>query len=435
MTRTDRPMRVRPGRDAEPGGRERGQVLVLLALGLAVLCLAVALAVDGGRMLEERRAAQIAADHAATAAAYSSCLGNDVATARAAGRDSAQENGYDHDAASIDVSVDPVSGQTHTFRATVDSTIPSTFAAVAGITDFDISAEAVAGAEGCDGGGDGPGAIFAGGDSCTGGKYGVDVSGSNNEVYGGVHSNADANVGGGSNDFTETTTPDIPDPWTYVGTLKSGSTGNGNTYEAGYPQDVGPTALPWPDGWAPSDVGFGGTPPPAGSFLRAYYDLADANGTTQSNDTLFTNKVTSITKDGVYYTTHADGMDISSISGSVRNVVLVAPNGPIKISASSKTFNAFQHPSLPREDLLMLSGKTYSGDELCDKFTVAVSGSSSTWNGVLWGPGGLVEMSGSSNTAVNGSLVGWAVRLNGSDLVIRNEGSGGPGDPIVLIRE
>lgn len=232
----------------------------------------------------------------------------------------------------------------------------------------------------------------------------------------------------------------------------SGSTGSGNQYESGYPQDVGPS-LPsprWPDGWAPADVGPGGDPPPAGSLLRAYYDLADANGTNASNDTLFTDQVTSVTKDGVYYTTSSEGMDISASSGA-RNVVLVAPNGPIKVSGSDVNWTAITDAqidalpgmgsgpnlalNLPRSGVLMLSNFQQSGTEKCDKYTIAISGSSSDWNGILWAPGGLVEMSGSSNIATNGSLIGWAIRLNGSDLVIRYNPDLFviPADPFVIV--
>jgi hypothetical protein len=185
-------------------------------------------------------------------------------------------------------------------------------------------------------------------------------------------------------------------------------------------------------------------------LLRAYYDLADANGTTSSNDTLFTTKVTSVTKDGVYYTTSTEGMDISASAG-VRKVVLVAPNGPIKVSGSSVSWTAITDAeidalpgmgsganlalNLPRPGVLMLSNFQQSGIEKCDKYTIAVSGSSSDWNGILWAPGGLIEMSGSSNIASNGSLIGWAVRLNGSDLVIRYDANLFPGvvDPSIII--
>jgi hypothetical protein len=83
----------------------------------------------------------------------------------------------------------------------------------------------------------------------------------------------------------------------------------------------------------------------------------------------------------------------------------------------------------------MLSNKIYTGDEACDKFVVAVSGSSVTWNGILWGPRGLIEMSGSTNTAVNGALIGHAVRLNGSNITINYDSSlfAGAEDPDVFL--
>jgi Flp pilus assembly protein TadG len=403
------------------GTRERGQVLVLFAIGAFVLIGAIGLGIDGGRTFEERRAAQTAVDHAATAAAFASCTGSDVANSRAAGKTAATRNGYDDGAAAIVVTVEPVVGQADTFKAVIDSTIEGTFARALGINTFTVSVEATAGGVDC-GAGSGPGAIYAAGDNCTGGKYGVDVSGSNNEVYGGVHSNSDASVGGGTNDFTETTSPDVADPWTFVGTLKAGSIGNGNQYAAGYPLDVGPSvpSPQWPVPWAPSDAA-------DAAMLTAYRNLAIANGT------YFTSKITSITKDGVYYTTSTDGMDIGSVTGSTRNVVLVAPNGEIKISASGVTFNPFVDAGLPRQGVLMVSGKTQSGIEKCDKFTISISGSSSDWNGILWAPGGLIEMNGSTNVANDGSLIGWAIRLNGSDLVIRYDPTLFQSDPSVLL--
>jgi hypothetical protein len=395
--------------------------MVLFAIGSFVLIGAIGLGIDGSRTYEERRAAQTAVDHAATAAAYASCLGSDLTESRAAGQLAATRNGYDDAAPSIVVTLDPVVGQADTFRAEITSTVATTFARVLGINDLTVSVEATAGGVGCDSG-SGPGALYAGGDNCTGGKFAVDVPGSSNEVYGGVHSNSDASVGGGSNDFTETTSPDYPDPWTYVGDLKSGSIGNDNEYAPGYPLDVGPSipSPQWPAPWAPSDAS-------DAAMLTAYRDLAIANGT------YFTGKIDSITKDGVYYTTSTDGMDISSVTGTTRNVVLVAPNGEIKISASSVVFNPYVNVALPRDGVLMFSGKTHSGLEKCDKYTISISGSSSDWNGILWGPGGLIEMNGSTNIANDGSLIGWAIRLNGSDLVIRYDPDLFQGDPSVLI--
>lgn len=54
---------------ADPRRRERGQMLVLFAAGLALLCVGVGLVVDGGYALAQRRESQNAADFAALAGA------------------------------------------------------------------------------------------------------------------------------------------------------------------------------------------------------------------------------------------------------------------------------------------------------------------------------------------------------------------------------
>ena len=53
---------------------------------------------------------------------------------------------------------------------------------------------------------------------------------------------------------------------------------------------------------------------------------------------------------------------------------------------------------------------------------------------MLWGPGGLVELSGSNET-VTGGLIGWAVRLNGSTQDITNGGGGASTDPSIALVE
>ena len=66
--------------------------------------------------------------------------------------------------------------------------------------------------------------------------------------------------------------------------------------------------------------------------------------------------------------------------------------------------------------------------ERCDKFSVKMNGSTSDWTGLIVGPGGLIEFSGSSTTTLTGSLIGWAVRLNGSDFELRSDPSFIPGE-------
>ena len=422
---------------------QRGAVLALVAVGAVALIGAVGLAVDGSRMLEERRHAQAAADHAATAAAHNRCTssGATVDTARAAGQAAATANGFDDASPRVVVTIDPVgaAATTYDFRAVVTSNIDGTFSRVLGFSAFDVSAEATASGTGCGGGGASPGAIFGGG-TCKPGELGLEVSGSNAQVYGGIHTNADASVSGSDNDFTEPPNPP-DDPFTYDGTFTNGG-GMTNEYQAPWPRDEGSKG--WPSGWAPSAITGGGSAPPTpGSLLRQYYDLADANGTNDTNDTLFTTKVTDITKDGVYYTTHADGMDIGSITwpvgGNTRNVVLVAPNGPIKISVShaGRIFNPYDHASLTKKGIVMLSNVTHSSSdtfiERCNKYAINVSGQGATWNGIMWAPGGLIEFSGSDNAAVNGSLVSWAVSLGGQNILIRQNPSLFTGSPTVIL--
>jgi len=393
---------------------ESGITFVIFAMAIIALLGMVAVGVDGGRLFDERRQAQNAADHAATTAAHAMCVRNltfDLAIA--AGEASAATNGYNDSGTSNIVTVTYLSGTR--FTADIWTQIPSTFARIIGWSTLETSGSATA--ECIEGEVEGFGAIYAGG-TCPSAKYGVDVPGSNQKVTGGVHTNAKAHVGGSSNafDLIPESSPPQHDPFTHVAGFSD--TGGGNVYEAGYPQQ---TLMPdpvWPAGWDPAVVTGGGlAPPAAGSFLRPYYDYAVAHGT------LFSTKVTSIGGDGVYYTTSAEGMDIASVAPGAHDVVLVAASGPIKISASSTELHPFNDASFPRDNILILSNMQKSSanqnEKKCDEYTIAMSGSNSDWNGIIWAPGGLIEMSGSLNeTTFEGTLIGWAVRLNGSNLTI-----------------
>jgi hypothetical protein len=379
---------------------ERGVSFVIFALAAVVLLGMVAVGVDGARLYDERRRAQNAADHAALTAAQASCVMHKTAAdAVAAGEAAALANGYDSNGSTNTVTVSYLGGTQ--FMATIHTRLPSTFAAVLGWQNLNTGGAATAECTGS--GGEAPGAIWAGGDNCfSASDKTVEVTGSKQDVYGGVHSNRDVKVSGSTNRFTDEPTPP-EDPFTYVGLFQDG--GQGNTYETGSPKQVALPSPQWPGGYSPNDANT--------SLFNKYRDAAIANGT------YFTTKVTTITKDGVYYTTSKDGMDISKIvGGSTRNVVLVAPDGPIKVSGSKWHFEPYNAPGLPRENLLMVSGLIKPDNRKCSEYVIATSGSNSTWNGIVWAPFGLIEMSGSDNSATNGSLIGWAVRLNGSDLDI-----------------
>ena len=131
-------------RDPRP---ERGQVIVIFALGLTALILVAALAFDAGMMLLERRDEQNAADAAALAGAR--YVSDDVTAARAAAFQMAQVNGYADGVGAQDVTVNiPPSNPRFRFPGYVEVVIhnrrPSIFAGIMGVAGWNISAKAVA---------------------------------------------------------------------------------------------------------------------------------------------------------------------------------------------------------------------------------------------------------------------------------------------------
>jgi hypothetical protein len=412
---------------------ERGQVLVLFALAAVVLLAAIGLGLDTGRMYAERRRSQAASDIAAQAAAHASCNGASVADSIVKGQQGATDNQYTTGGTTV-VTITAVNAVTHHFRAAITSTVDATFSRVLGFNNFSVGtvaeAQCVPGPSGS-----GPGALFAGGDNCTKagpGKYQLDVTGQDQAVYGGVHTNGDVNIATKPNFWYEAGSPD--DPFTYVGQSDPDPIDPGNVFQTSpppaYPRDVGPANRPWPPGWTP------GVADP-GASNEAYWEawrqkaIADGNG----GGSILTSKITTITQNGVWYTSHADGMDIGSVAAGVTNFTLIARNGPVKVSGG--VTGSVYSPDADGNNILALSGKKYTGIEMCDKFTIAWSASNVDWNGIMWAPQGQIEFSGqgiaTNKSEGRGSLIGWSIKLNGSNTVIRYDASLFTGDPSVLL--
>src|SRR6266852_6079713 len=91
------PQTFHPRRAKKCGRRRRGSVTGFVALCLTVLLAVVAIALDGGMLLSERRHAQAVADAAALAAASDLYLGNSVNTAQQSALATASANGYTND--------------------------------------------------------------------------------------------------------------------------------------------------------------------------------------------------------------------------------------------------------------------------------------------------------------------------------------------------
>jgi Flp pilus assembly protein TadG len=127
---------------------ERGQVLVLFALGVTGLLILAALAFDAGMMLLERRDEQNAADAAALAGAR--FVLTSASDAETAARQLAQANGFD-DAdpnETVNVFIPPIHGQYAGFPGFIEVQIqavrPSLFAGIIGRNTWPVGASAVA---------------------------------------------------------------------------------------------------------------------------------------------------------------------------------------------------------------------------------------------------------------------------------------------------
>lgn len=130
---------------------EKGQALILIALGLIVLVGFTALAIDGGSALADRRTAQNAADNAALAAAYSLATSSSQSQANTAALNIATSNGYTEGTSVVEVEITNVpanacnnTGLGKDVTVTINSTVETMFAPVVGIDEVSNTVAAVA---------------------------------------------------------------------------------------------------------------------------------------------------------------------------------------------------------------------------------------------------------------------------------------------------
>src|SRR5262245_17082251 len=136
-----------------PRRKRRGAVSIFFAVCLVALLSVVALAFDGGRLLEERRRAQATADAAALAAAsdlydwYWTNSGADPSgTARASALETARANGYANDGtrSTVTVHIPPASGFYKDKRGYVEVHLPRSFSNIFSKGDVVVRARSVA---------------------------------------------------------------------------------------------------------------------------------------------------------------------------------------------------------------------------------------------------------------------------------------------------
>lgn len=372
---------------------ENGQYLVLFVVLMLVFLAIIAFAVDGGRVYIEQRRTQNAADNAALGSALAMCRGLEDYVAE--GFTVADENGYDNDGTSnwVSINAPPVygssAGSSGAVEAIVQSEIPSTFANIIGISSFDLSGRAVST---CEIGG--AYAIFAGGEYCD--KQ-IEWSGSETLVIGDVHSNNSIHISGSGNEVQ--------------GNITWANPFDENN-ELGQADNTIPD--PTPDGPLPYPVNYEWTDYSSGYFsfpggIESFDDLGGHISGSSGNWVM---------EDGVYYTPGIIKLNLQDVRG---NVTLVA-GGFIDISGSDQNLTPFIDGLLaysygdPGED---------DPDKRCTEPGVKLAGSNSLWEGVIYAPEGMIDMSGSDNSTISGSLIGHTIRMPGSELgveVIEDEG-------------
>lgn len=403
---------------------ERGVTMVIFAVAIVIILGMVAIGIDLSSGFDERRQAQNASDNAAMSAAQASCGGATLAVAQAAGLSSANVNGYDNDGTSNTVTIGLAPGSTagdHKFQATVRTTIGTFFGGILGVDDLTTTTLATAQATNCGAGGPLTHAIFSGG-PCDSGK-GLRLAGSDMTVIGGVHTNGSSQQSGSNSEYGDTTAP--VDPYTYAIASGSSFTFPTNTFEMNPPQVV--ASKPWPTGWAQADA----------DALRAQYLAFVDNPAIPAALRHKVGTPTDITGDGVWYSTSTAKWTINSVPANAKIVIVTA--GQIEWGMDGSDISAFEHPDLPRDNILMLSTVVHSPvSKGCDEFSIAIPKTDVDWNGVLWAPRGLVTINGGGMSNANtsrgeGAILSYATKIEGQYVEIRFDPDLALAEPDVLL--
>lgn len=111
--------------------------------------------------------------------------------------------------------------------------------------------------------------------------------------------------------------------------------------------------------------------------------------------------------DGLYYVTGDVKLSGSELSGEVT----IVAQGRIHASGSNHSFTPYSG------DLLFFSQEGHGGQEGCEELAIKVAGSGMVWDGVVYAPERLIQVSG-SNSTLKGRLIGGSLKLSGSNLEI-----------------
>ena len=386
---------------------ERGQAIVIMAFAMIGLLAFLALGIDGGNTLTERRRAQNAADAGALAGARTLWLqrtqSNEFETPVLQALNAAAEaNGVDD---TDGAPANHVNGNVHAFYTDRDGNvlpgtsevgalgvIPPAAEGVRVVTHRDfkafiagiigrpnLAADAEATAVYIPPTGCGDFAIFSGCQNCD--PNTLSTSGSSIGINGGgLHSNGDIHISGGGqgigiNDgFIEYGSECGPgDSCTTKVTTNNGST----------PTLTEP--FPMPVLWELEDFRPGSA---AANLAGPQYHYVNGD-------------LTELEGDGLYYVTG----DID-LHDPIGNVTLVA-EGTIQVSggANIHTYNQ-QWPLL------------FSNSSNSAQGAIKISGNDAQWTGFIYAPNGLVSISAADNSTLSGAIYANEVKLSGANIFI-----------------
>jgi len=227
---------------------------------------------------------------------------------------------------------------------------------------------------------DGPGvtgldyALWAGSQTC---QKAIEWSGSDITVNGNMHTNNDMLISGSNNTISGTIE--------YISSFTD--SGSGNTYDPPTTSDVGALPITFdiedyrPEGSAAVQAG-------------SNYHEHTGDWTVSDSDVVLDT--------GIHYVTGRVTFGGQNISGTVT----IVAEGEIELSGSNADLTAYVH------SLLFFSNKQGG----CGSQVIKVSGSNSNLDGIIYAPGGLIEVSGSHNTRV--ALIGDQVKVSGQGLTI-----------------
>ena len=240
-------------------------------------------------------------------------------------------------------------------------------------------------------------AIFAWGEDCD--KQ-IDWSGGSVQVNGYIHSNNNVDISGSNNDVNGLITY-VTDYDAHESTTLNPAAGN--------PLPSG--VLPYPVDFQWEDYAPGGAKAIEAVSHSQYYSFSGKsdNGLLEAPPPLIQEIGGNwVLRDGLYYPT--DDIDIGYNYVIGNNVTFVA-GGTINISGSDQYLQPYV------DGLLAFSYQ--DPDNRCSDTIVNFNGSDIIeWRGIVYAPYGVIDMSGSGNSAYYGTLIGYAIKVAGQNLTI-----------------